>query len=372
VPAVLLPLAAFASETEAESRAPGESPATEDQAIDAANEAAERVAALPAAGAKTDRVVMRNGDHLTGEVKKLERGKLRFKTDATDTIDVDWEDVSTVTSSSYFEIETSEGARYFGSMPPASEPGKVKIAVGNASAELEQGEIVLITPIKKTFWARVDGSVSAGFSFTKSSDITQLNFGSNAKYRAERYMLETRLDANLTRQGEEEAEDSQRGDLTFTYRRFRKDRWFTEWNGAAQRNDELGLDLRLIAGWSMGRAAIRTNHALLSLVAGLAINQEWRSGGEPSAVNLELPLSANYDLFFYSTPKTDLKSGLTLYIGITDWGRNRVEQNLSFRREFIKDLFWDISTYVSYDSRPPESANSSIDYGIVSSLGYSF
>ena len=51
---------------------------------------------------------------------------------------------------------------------------------------------------------------------------------------------------------------------------------------------------------------------------------------------------------------------------------NRLEQILSFRREFIKDLFWELGTYVSYDSRPPESANSSVDYGIVSSLGYSF
>jgi hypothetical protein len=122
----------------------------------------------------------------------------------------------------------------------------------------------------------------------------------------------------------------------------------------------------------MGKSVVRSNHALLSLNAGLAVNQEFRSGNEPSEVNLELPLSGNYDLFFYSTPKTDLKTGLTLFVGITDWGRNRLEQNLAFRREFIKDLFWELSTYVSYDSKPPQSAKSAVDYGVVSSLGYSF
>lgn len=373
--AALHPLAALPAETEPGPRPSGDEAgqeAIEEERREDSAEAAGKADEVPVTGEKTDRVVMLNGDYLTGELKKLQRGKLSFKTDATSTIDIDWEDVATVTSASFFEIESSDGRKYFGSVPLASGTGTLVVAVGNAAVELDLTEVVQITPIKKTFWARVDGSVTAGFSFTKSSDVTQFNLGSSAKYRAREYLVSTRLDANITRKGAEDESDTQRGDLTLNYRRFRKDRWFTEWTGAAQRNDELGLDLRLIGSWSMGRAAIQTNYSLLTLVAGLAVNQEWRSGGEPSAVNLELPLSANYDLFFYSTPKTDLKTGLTIFVGLSDWGRNRVEQNLSFRREFIKDLFWELSTYVSYDSKPPESAKSSTDYGIVSSLGYSF
>lgn len=45
--------------------------------------------AMPAIGApKTDVVVFNNGDRLTGEVKSLERGRLCFETDATDTISI--------------------------------------------------------------------------------------------------------------------------------------------------------------------------------------------------------------------------------------------------------------------------------------------
>ena len=46
------------------------------------------------AAAKTDIVIVVNGDSLTGEVKSLERGRLRFKTDATDTISIEWDDVA--------------------------------------------------------------------------------------------------------------------------------------------------------------------------------------------------------------------------------------------------------------------------------------
>ncbi len=39
--------------------------------------------------ANTDVVIFKNGDRLTGEVKSLERGRLRFKTEATDTIGIE-------------------------------------------------------------------------------------------------------------------------------------------------------------------------------------------------------------------------------------------------------------------------------------------
>ena len=42
--------------------------------------------ASPALAAKTDVVVLRNGDRLTGEVQQLERGRLQLKTDDLGTV----------------------------------------------------------------------------------------------------------------------------------------------------------------------------------------------------------------------------------------------------------------------------------------------
>jgi hypothetical protein len=41
------------------------------------------------------------------------------------------------------------------------------------------------------------------------------------------------------------------------------------------------------------------------------------------------------------------------------------------RRELVKDLFVELSVYDSYDNKPPEDGTEN-DYGIVTSLGYSF
>ena len=76
------------------------------------------VLAPPLAAEKTDVVVFESGDRLTGELKKLERGKLGFKTAATDTIQIEWEHVASVRASESFDLETRTGERYFRSLAP--------------------------------------------------------------------------------------------------------------------------------------------------------------------------------------------------------------------------------------------------------------
>jgi hypothetical protein len=49
----------------------------------------------------------------------------------------------------------------------------------------------------------------------------------------------------------------------------------------------------------------------------------------------------------------------------------QTETDISCKREFVKDLFFDVLLYHSYDSNPPTGAKSG-DYGITTSLGYSF
>ena len=42
---------------------------------------------------KTDVVILKNGDHVSGEIKSLERGKLSLSTDSMGTVKIEWEDV---------------------------------------------------------------------------------------------------------------------------------------------------------------------------------------------------------------------------------------------------------------------------------------
>ena len=73
---------------------------------------------LPASAlaAKTDVVVLINGNAVTGEVKSLDFGSLSYSTDSMGTVNIDWEDIVTVTSEQSLQIELTDGTRYFGKL----------------------------------------------------------------------------------------------------------------------------------------------------------------------------------------------------------------------------------------------------------------
>jgi len=85
-----------------------------------------------------------------------------------------------------------------------------------------------------------------------------------------------------------------------------------------------------------------------------------------------------WDWFRFDSPELDLSTSLQVIPNLTDTGRVRGELDIKLKWEMIEDLFWELSYYHSYDSRPPvrpeigtEEAEKS-DYGIITSIGYDF
>ena len=48
------------------------------------------------------------------------------------------------------------------------------------------------------------------------------------------------------------------------------------------------------------------------------------------------------------------------------------EFSIKFRWELFKDFFWEMDYYNSQDSQASATGNSTSDYGIITSLGWSF
>ncbi len=68
---------------------------------------------------KTDVVRLANGDVITGEVSKLDRGRLEDKTDDEGTIDIEWDKIASLQANGQFEVTISNGQRYLGSLASA-------------------------------------------------------------------------------------------------------------------------------------------------------------------------------------------------------------------------------------------------------------
>ncbi|HET8698831.1 MAG TPA: hypothetical protein VFO94_15185, partial [Gammaproteobacteria bacterium] len=88
------------------------------------------------AHAATDVVTMRNGDRLTGEIKSLDRGKLSFETDATNTIQIEWDHVAALTSLQNFEVTLDDGRIFFGSLLTGGDPSVLSLSTPSTALAL--------------------------------------------------------------------------------------------------------------------------------------------------------------------------------------------------------------------------------------------
>jgi hypothetical protein len=329
---------------------------------------APRAGADPAPG-RTDVVTLLNGDRITGEVKRLDRGRLEFKTDDVGTLDIEWDNVASVDAARTFEVGTSDGRRFVGTL--AAGPPRVLVVVPGAdSVLLPMREVTLVTPIGESFVRKLDGTIDAGFSYTRSSGVAQLNVNSETVYRRARFDGRLGMSATLTRQREEGVRDD-RGALDAAYVRYLRNPWFGSAGLRFETNESLGIRLRSQAGVAFGPRLVNTNRAQVIVGGGLVLNDE-RAIDAPPTQNLEAMLLFRAEYFTYDRPKTTLDVKTQYYPSLTDAGRHRLQFDGTAKRELWRDFYLSLNAFDTYDSRPPNPAFDSNDLGIALSVGWSY
>jgi hypothetical protein len=327
---------------------------------------------------KTDIVWMSNGDRLTGEIKHLQHGKLLLSTDSLGDVNIEWDEIERVQSDYEFQFERTDGRRVTGAINPMTDQHKISLTSDETTIDLALDNIVRISQMEDDFWDRLDGSMSFGYSFTKASDVAQGNISFRVRHRTEIRSFTVEGSSIVT--NDQADEGTQRTDLGLDLTRYRNNRWFNSFVVGFESNDELGLDMRSSFGASIGRFLVQTSTSELGLMGGLIASTENLSASGPpttegnisSQENLEGLLGLQYSRFVFDDPSVDLTTKLTVFPSITDPGRTRAQLDINFRWEMVSDLFWDLSYYNTYDSDPPSGSLSTNDYGMVTSIGWSF
>jgi putative salt-induced outer membrane protein YdiY len=329
--------------------------------------------ARPAQAApKTDILIFLNGDNLTGEAKGLDHGKLSFNTDATGTIAIEWDDVASLETNQVLQVETSSGLRYLGQSTRPDQHGFMRILYADepATRDVALADIVRFEPIDQGAWVqRLDGYITAGYDYTKASEVQTFTFSGGVKTRNERRELS--LDAATTVTTEKDDEDSNRFSVQGNHRRLLPDRRFYLGYASVQANDALGLDLRTSLGGGYGTYLVQDRRNEWAAFAGLSVNREDFEESDRRD-SLEAVLGTTYSFYRFDTPEANVDATLVVLPSLTESGRVRSEATLKSRYEIVEDLFFEISLYGSYDSEPDQDAESDSDYGVTTSVGYSF
>lgn len=323
----------------------------------------------PAMAQKTDVITFKNGDQLTVDIKELNRGKLRATTIGLGTIYIEWRVIESVETSKTYQVELASGALLLGKVKRAEAGAGISIMTTDGSRQVDFADVVQLTRIKReqTIWSRIDGSIQWGLNYTSGSEVGQTNFGLNAFFLEDKYSVGTELSGTVTTGSA--TNDTQRYNWGVNYYRNLQNRWFWLANTDLDSNDQLGIDLRLLAATGFGRFLIKNNSSRWAASAGVAASRELRL--DKNQTQLEGQLITEYSYYFFAPKKTDLNFTLSLYPGLTQSDRLRGNFDTKIRWEIIKDFTLDLTYFFTWDNQPPEGANSN-DTGVTTSIGYTF
>ena len=313
---------------------------------------------------------MSNGDRITGDIKSLDFGKLKYKTDHASTIYVDWEDIITLSSMSVFSFNLSNGERLFGSIDSSTIPGTVIIRQALGSRLIEMDDITLINPVKNTFWSRIDGNIEIGLSYTKASDIFQFNSSFNVEYKGKNFLTGYRSGTIYTTQPNKD--DVRKFDLSLYGVRMFNNNWFAQISASGESNSELGLDWRMLYGGGAGHDFVRTVYSRFSGSIGIYYNGEKGADSATVTSSIEPAFGLSYKIIRYNVPKIDIYTAFNIYPSLTEKDRVRMQYDLKTNFEIISDLYFSVNFYYSFDNKPRTEGAATEDYGLIGSIGYKF
>jgi hypothetical protein len=323
-----------------------------------------------AQAARTDTVLLVNGNTITGEIERYEFGDLEYGTDSMGTVHIDWEDVVAITSNQGLQVEVIDGTKYFGSLKAAEERFHINVITAAGPVELSMRSIVRMEPILTSdrFINRIEGDFSLGLNSQAGSDVTTFNTMADIRYRTLEYLWGLSVSSSITDQPSEATQE--RHQVSLNYQRFRPNRWYTDWFGNLERNDQLGIESRISFGGGLGRYIIQTNKNQVSLMAGMQATREEFFGADPGDTVPEGRVQFRW-LHRNVKPESRVTYTAEIYPLLNDLSEYRAESSLVWTREFFSDLDFMIDLYYSYQSTAP-SEGQRTDHGIITSLAYSW
>jgi putative salt-induced outer membrane protein YdiY len=326
-----------------------------------------------AQAARKDVVVMNNGDHFTGQVKRLQNGLLFLETAyVSGNIALDWNQVQSVQSTAVYRIVLNNGKILEGKIERASgekaSSDDFMIHEATEEVELPSTAITSIDTKKPTFWRQLQGSIDFGYSYASGNGQSTLNLDTNATYKTKAWEAVTSLSSTFSGQSGASSTNVQELDISFA--KFLNRNSFVASLTDFLHSSRQDLNLRTTLGGGYGRYLKRTTNSSLAWLGGIVyINESFDSAGQPSDQSMEAVGGLTYSYVRFDFGEFD--SQLRVFPGLTDTGRVRLTTNnsltIKLRNNFqLQFTFWD-----NFDSRPPTTARKN-ELGISSGIGWSF
>lgn len=323
---------------------------------------------------RKDVVIMNNGDHFTGQVKRLENGLLYIETDyVTGNIGLDWNQVQSIESTATYRIVLNDGRRLEGKIEKHTGEKEKKedfvIREATEEEEVPSTEIFSLDTKKPTFWRDLQGAIDLGYSFTSGNSQSSMNVDTSAAYQTPKWKAATSFDSTFS--GQSGGSTTNREDLQGIFTRFLNRNSFVVGLSDFLHSSQQDLNLRatLVAGY--GRYLKRTTSSTLSWLGGIDYIHESfdTTAGQPSGQSSEAVVGLQYNYVRFNFGQ--FNSQLLIFPSLTDSGRVRMTTNNTLSINLRNNFHLAFTLWDNFDSRPPVTAKKN-ELGISSGVGWSF
>ena len=319
-----------------------------------------------------DRIVMDNGDQISGQITSMTGGVLTIRTSYADGLSIDWAHVASVTTDKPVTVRLSNNDVMTGTLSAGKE-GLVQLASEKLQepAIFRKDEIVAMgedAAALKPPAPRWHGNVDLGFvEMSGNTEKTSVNVSVAAAKESKKDHMEASASVNYGQTDGQE--DTQKGYIAARYSFYHTDKFFSYYESAMEYDEFQMLDSRSKLGLGVGRRFINTDTTKLNCrIGGLWINEDYEAplpddsyGAVSAGLNLTRQLRRN--LVFIQKLRLD--------VSVADADNYLVTSESGFRTDLSDRLSISILAVDKYDNDPPADLEKN-DLTLTTSLGYRF
>lgn len=316
-----------------------------------------------------DTLFLRNGQVMVGRLLDISLGIIEFDDADLNVQKVRYHKIKTISARSRtFRIETIDKNFYYGVLKPSRKYGEVIVDNSLEEKAYQIADIYELRVLENRFIKKIKGTISFGYSYTRSSDIGRRNFDLNLKFTEHKFNVALTASSIFTNNQGTKIRDREGILLNGFYDLDAV--WLAGLLLNYQRNAELGLDRRFQQGLGVGRRLLFRNNLQGVLVSGLVTNQERDLEGNSSGSLYELPVQFTVNYFHYSAPNIQISFISGMYFGIDQGGRKRFDGETRINWEVISNLNLGLQFYSNFDNASLGGGSNNYDYGVVFNVGF--
>jgi putative salt-induced outer membrane protein YdiY len=246
-----------------------------------------------------DEIWLKNGDRITGTVKKMEDKVLIFKTPYAGEMSIKWDEITAVTTDSPIEMVLDDDTSFLGSMVPAPE-GQIELLLVDETVErltFDLSEVKAINPTPPERGLKIEARLNIGVKVeTGNTDKEEYDVDGRVSLRSEknRFIFFGEYERDKA-DGDKTAEKSKGFGK---YDRFLTQKFYIYGSTFFETDANKDLDLRLIPSVGPGYQFYETELTNLSVELGPAYVIERFDEGEDDEYMAGL-WRINFDHFLY-------------------------------------------------------------------------